>query len=139
MMGNKIYTLQKQHKSQICEVSAKKHTHVVAHEIKKNVCFYIPVTTRVFFIYYFAGHLISWWVDKLYEMNPNENENTSHVKRKANSESYSRNIIKSRIKGEPHKNYKGDNIPGRTLYPPCRLVDIKYFVYLVLSPIYSIL
>ncbi|CAH1099609.1 unnamed protein product [Psylliodes chrysocephalus] len=54
-------------------------------------------------------------------MDPNKNENTSQGKRKANPESYSRNIIKkSRVKAEPYKNYKGDDIPGRTLGPPCR-------------------
>lgn len=55
-------------------------------------------------------------------MEPDRDENNTFLgKRRADPTSYQRNIIKkSRVKGEPYKNYNGDNIPGRALGLPCR-------------------
>nr|CAH7732278.1 unnamed protein product [Callosobruchus chinensis] len=55
-------------------------------------------------------------------MEPNKDENnTSERKRKADPKSYQRNIIKkSRVRGEPYKNNKGDDVPSKILGPPCR-------------------
>lgn len=53
-------------------------------------------------------------------MEPDRDENNTFLgKRRADPTSYQRNIIKkSRVKGEPYKNYNGDNIPGRALGLP---------------------
>ncbi|CAH1968729.1 unnamed protein product [Acanthoscelides obtectus] len=53
-------------------------------------------------------------------MDSTENESSSHRKKRANPDFYQRSIIKKeRVKGEPYKNYKGNNIPGKILGSAC--------------------